>query len=149
MTTKDQTHADLRIVVNDNAMIDSQRHSAWLRNMRRSRAGSVGQNPNTQYVVQIQTYPAASNLTRGLIYTPIGADLLLSNTKSLFVHGVEYVLNYVAPSYYQMSLKPTVAAIPYVGELFALAGLIILVDGVIRLAVGGRRAYINSGLISV
>ncbi len=131
---------------------------SFLRNMRRNIRGAVGasgeeqapqaeQNISTVKNVQIVAKPATSNLVRGAIYIPVGADLLVSNTKSIFVQGVEYVLNSVAPYYFQ-GVRSSVESVPHFEELFALAGLIILGDGAIRLSIGAYRYRANRGLIN-
>ena len=100
------------------------------------------ENQSAAIAANKQARPAASNLIRGIIYTPIGADLLLSNTKSLVVRLVKDVFSYAAPHYY-MEAKNAIGGIPYIGEIFTVAGLAILVDGAIRLTIGGYRAYTN------
>ena len=140
MVTKSPGHADIQI-----------RSDGGVSSIRRNRRGVYGSgpdaatgNPNDSTVTFVNTEekPAASNIARGIIYTSIGADLVLSNTKSLVVHVVEDVLNYAAPHYYSQA-KSVAESIPYVGEIFSLAGLAILIDGAIRLTIGGYRYAVN------
>ncbi len=98
--------------------------------------------------VQVQAKPAVTNIVRGLLYIPIGADLAFQNTKAYIVKFIGDVVGYFAPDYLNEA-RVAAAQIPHVGEAFALAGLVILADGALRLPVGLYRQHTNQQLINV
>jgi len=151
MPTKEQQHVVLQT--------NPERNTGWLRGMRTNRRGAVGnfegesdsstetaqqanQNVVTVRNVQMVVQPTLWNNIKAGIYTPIGADLLILGTKSYFVRGVVYVLDSIAPYYFQ-GVKESVAGIPHVDELFRLAGLVLLVDGAVRICYGAVNYYTN------
>lgn len=110
MVTIDQAGTDLRIradagVANDpHGQLGSSGHISIRHNRRGAVSGYGGkQDTGTVRIVNVQEKPAASNLIRAIIYIPLGADLIISNTKSLVVQGVEYLLghalNYATPTH--------------------------------------------------